>query len=102
MKKFEFSLRLLQLAEEDLTEIISYVAEDRPTAADSLLATIESNLVLLCAQPHLGRIPNDERLIRMGYRFLIVENYLIFYTIEQELILVHRLLHGARDYLHLL
>ena len=38
----------------------------------------------------------------MGYRLLIVENYLIFYEIENRTILVHRILDGARDYLSLL
>jgi len=38
----------------------------------------------------------------MGYRFLVVQNYLIFYTIEDRTIWVHRILHGARDYLSLL
>ncbi|MBL7995484.1 type II toxin-antitoxin system RelE/ParE family toxin, partial [bacterium] len=37
-----------------------------------------------------------------GYRYLIVDNYLIFYTIEEETIFVHRIIHGARDYRRLL
>ncbi len=41
-------------------------------------------------------------LARMGYRHLIVENYLIFYEIENRTIFVHRILDGARDYLSLL
>ena len=38
----------------------------------------------------------------MGYRHLVVENYLIFYEIENQTIFVHRILDGARDYLSLL
>ena len=38
----------------------------------------------------------------MGYRFLVVQNYLIFYTVENHTIWVHRIIHGARDYLSLL
>jgi plasmid stabilization system protein ParE len=33
----------------------------------------------------------------MGYRFLIVDDYLIFYTISRKTVLVHRIIHGARD-----
>ena len=102
MKKSEFTVRLLRLAEEDLTDLVSYIAADRPSAADAMLTKIETNLFLLCSHPHLGRVPDDVRLIRMGYRFLVVDNYLIFYTIEEKIILVHRILHGARDYLPLL
>jgi len=79
-----------------------YIAADRPSAAEKLATRIEKNLHLLARNPHLGRIPNEEELLRVGYRYLAVENYLIFYTIEAKTILVHRILHGARDYLKLL
>jgi len=98
----EYSVRLLRIAEDDLTEIITYIAADRPSAAEKLATRIEKNLHLLARNPHLGRIPNEEELLRVGYRYLAVENYLIFYTIEAKTILVHRILHGARDYLKLL
>jgi toxin ParE1/3/4 len=38
----------------------------------------------------------------MGYRYLIVADYLVFYTFEEQTVLVHRIIHGARDYLRLL
>jgi hypothetical protein len=38
----------------------------------------------------------------MGYRFLVVQNYLIFYTIEDQIIWVHRIIHGTREFLSLL
>jgi len=56
----------------------------------------------LSAYPLLGKIPNEEDLANMGYRFLVVQNYLIFYTVEDHIIWVHRIIHGARDYLSLL
>ncbi|MBM4162609.1 MAG: type II toxin-antitoxin system RelE/ParE family toxin [Ignavibacteria bacterium] len=102
MSQPEYSVRLLRIAEDDLTEIITYIAADRPSAAEKLATRIEKNLHLLARNPHLGRIPNEEELLRVGYRYLAVENYLIFYTIEAKTILVHRILHGARDYLKLL
>jgi toxin ParE1/3/4 len=98
----EYSVRLLRIAEEDLTEIVTYIAADRPSAAEMLAVRIEKNLHLLAPNPHLGRIPNEEELLRVGYRYLVVDDYLIFYTIEAKTILVHRILHGARDYLSLL
>lgn len=101
MSRPEYPVRLLRVAEEDLTDIVTYIAADRPSAAEAIAAKIEKNLKLLSKHPHPGRIPDEEDLIRMGYRFLVVENYLIFYTIEGQTIYVHRILHGARDYLSL-
>jgi plasmid stabilization system protein ParE len=85
-----------------LTEIVTYIAVDRPSVAEALAARIEKNLQLLSMNPHLGRIPNDEDLLRLGYRYLVVGNYLLFYKIEGQTIYVHRILHGARDYMSLL
>jgi toxin ParE1/3/4 len=98
----EYSIRLLRIAEEDLWDIVSYIAADRPSAAERLADRIEKDLQLLARNPRLGRIPEEEELLRSGYRYLIVESYLIFYTLEEKTILVHRILHGARDYLNLL
>jgi len=97
----EYEIRLLRIAEEDLTELVEYIAAERPSAANALADKIDKNLTLLSRHPHLGRVPNEEHLVGMGYRILVVDNYLIFYVIEQETILVHRILHGARDYLRL-
>ena len=101
MSQPEYTVRLLRIAEDDLTEIVTYIAAERPAAADALASKIEKNLNLLSKQPHLGRIPNEEELGRLGYRYLVVENYLIFYMIEEQTIYVHRILHGARDYMSL-
>lgn len=101
MSQPEHAIRLLRIAEDDLTEIVTYIAAERPSAAEALANKIEKNLSLLAKHPHLGRIPKEEELARLGYRYLVVQNYLIFYTIEQQTVYVHRILHGARDYLGL-
>jgi toxin ParE1/3/4 len=95
----EYAIRLLRIAEEDLADIVLYIAAHRPSAADRIASKVEKNLRLLLRNPHLGRVPSDRHLMELGYRYLIVEDYLIFYTIEDTDILVHRILHGARDYL---
>ena len=98
----KYQVRLLSIAEEDFTEIISFIAADNPTAADAIANKIEKNLELLSDNPNLGRIPREEEIRNLGYRYLIVQNYLIFYTMEEKTIFVHRILHGARNYKTLL
>lgn len=102
MGKRRYTLRLLNAAEEDLTEIVTYIAAENPTAAMQMAAKIEKNISLLADNPYLGRIPEDEELVRLGYRFLVVRNYLIFYTVEEHTIFIYRIIHGARDYLQIL
>lgn len=94
----KYQIRFLKIAEEDFTEIVSYIAAENPVAANSLATKIEKNLELLSENPLMGRIPRDEEIRNLGYRYLIVKNYIIFYTIENKTILIHRILHGARDY----
>src|SRR3989337_2091496 len=98
----KYQVRLLSIAEEDFTEVISFIAADNPTAADAVADKIEKNLELLSVNPNLGRTPREEEIRNLGYRYLIVQNYLIFYTIEEKIIFIHRILHGARNYKTLL
>lgn len=100
MSRPEIEVRLLPAAESDLSEALAYIAADRPGAADALLLKFIKHLTLLSRNPRLGRSAEEEDLSRMGYRYLIVENYLVFYTIEGKTIYVHRIVHGARDYLN--
>jgi toxin ParE1/3/4 len=98
MPKDKYRILFLKIAEEDFTEIISYIAADNPKAANAIANKIEKNLELLSENPLLGRIPRDEEIRNLRYRYLIVQNYIIFYTIENKTIYVHRILHSARNY----
>ena len=98
----KYQVRLLSIAEEDFTEIISFIAADNPTAADAIANKIEKDLKLLSENPKLGRIPREEEIRNLGYRYLIVQNYLIFYTIEGRTIFIHRILYSAQNYKTLL
>jgi len=100
--KIKYTTRLLSTAEQDFNEIIDYILGENVSAAISIADKIESNLQLLERNPQLGRIPNDEELLRLGYRYLIVLEYLVFYKIEDTTIIVYRILHGARNYKSLL
>ena len=102
MPKPKYRVRLLTAAEQDFKEIIDYILADNATAALSIADKIETNLNLLENNPQMGRIPNDDELLRLGYRYLIVLDYLIFYKIEGNTIFVYRILHGARNYKSLL
>ncbi|MEN6467828.1 MAG: type II toxin-antitoxin system RelE/ParE family toxin [Smithella sp.] len=102
MKQPEYEIRLLQVAGDDLREIINYIALDNPVAAITLLDKIENSLSGLISFPLPGKIPAEEALAGMGYRFLAVSNYLVFYTVEEKIIWVHRIIHGVRNYINLL
>jgi toxin ParE1/3/4 len=86
--------RLSALAEQDLDEIWSYVAEDAaPATADRLIDAIIDRFELLAEQPRMGRLRPE---FGEGVRSFTVENYVIYYRHERDVV-VARVLHGRRD-----
>lgn len=102
MRSNNYTVRLLSVAERDLQELLSYLAAENPTAAATALDRIESQLHALQQHPLLGRAPNDPTIARLGYRVLVIDNYLAFYKVKGKTVLIHRVLHGARDFVRLL
>ena len=102
MSRRKYNVRLLRIAENDLADIVAYIAAERPSAAAAQLDRIEKSLGLLNRNPYLGKVPNDEHLIGLGYRCLNIDDYLAFSSVEEQTVFVHRIVHGARDYLSLL
>ncbi len=102
MSTDKYEIRLLKIAEEDLNEIISFIAAENASAALAIADQIEKDFELLSLNPMLGRIPRDKDIKNLGYRYIIIKNYIVFYTIEDRTIFIHRILHGARDFKALL
>jgi toxin ParE1/3/4 len=86
--------RLSRLAERDLDEIWSYVAEDASLeTADRLIDAIIERFELLSEQPRMGRLRPE---FGSGVRSFTVKNHVIYYRHDGE-ILIARILHGRRD-----
>jgi len=86
--------RLSALAEQDLEEIWSYVAEDAsPATADRLIDAIVDRFELLVEQPRMGRLRPE---FGGGVRSFTVENHVIYYRHDGD-VLIARVLHGHRD-----
>ena len=100
MKKFK--IHYLSIAENDIIEIIDYISKDNPNAALRLIDKIDDRINELSNFPEIGKKPNDRRLQKLGYRILVIDNYLIFYVIKNEEIEIRRILHGKRKYEFLL
>jgi toxin ParE1/3/4 len=97
------NIYITEAAEQDLAEIIEYIAGDNPVAAIQLADKIDESIVKLEDFPQIGVVPKNRRLERRGYRMLIVENYLVFYVImDDETVEIRRIISGKRDYQFLL
>jgi len=102
VNKKTYAIQYLQTAQRDLLEIIDYIKLDNPTAAKSFAGKIDEHISNLSHFPKTGKIPNDERLKKLGYRILPIDNYLVFYVIIGQTVQIRRIIHGARRYKFLL
>jgi len=100
--KRKVEVRLLPQAEEDFVEIIDYISDDNPLAAEKMTDRFEKSFILLSENPLCGRLARDNRLRLLQYRFIVVDRYLIFYLFKKNKVMICRILHGARDYLTIL
>ncbi len=97
-----YKIVYLPVAERDLSEIFKYINRDSPSAALSLLDKIDEHISRLADFPQLGKTPQDNRLQKLGYKMLIINNYLVFYVVKQKTVEIRRILHGKRKYEFLL
>jgi len=91
MKPFVLTPR----AEQDVSDIWDYIADDNIEAADRVLDALENAMVKLAKNPGIGHW--REELTDKRHRFFLIYSYLIIYRPETKPLQVIRVLHAARD-----
>jgi addiction module RelE/StbE family toxin len=93
-----FEIRYLPSARRDAIEILEYIQLDNPKAAVAEVDRFDKEIGKLADFPLLGKVPNNQRLSQLGYRILIVGNYLVFYVVHEKYVEIRRIIHGRRQY----
>ena len=60
--KAKCEVRLLPQAQEDFLEIIEYISEDKPSAAEKMADRFEKAFLLLSENPMAGRLAREPKL----------------------------------------
>jgi plasmid stabilization system protein ParE len=92
----EYEIEWTKTAQRSLNQIVSYIAKDKPLAAENFRQEIIQHVRLLKKAPHLGRIvPEFGNPIR---RELLHGNYRIIYRVHLQLkkIQITVIWHGKR------
>lgn len=99
-----FQLLISPLVYEDINEIREYISEElyNLQAADELINQITNKIRNLIEFPYSGSPLNIEMDVATDYRFLLCNNYLIFYRVEEMNIKVSRVLYNRRNYINIL
>ena len=97
-----YHINITQPAEYDIKEAVKYITEQllNPIAAGKLLDDAERAIFSLNDMPHRFALVKDDDLARLEFRFMPVNNYLIFYIIREETktVVIQRFLYGRRDW----
>lgn len=91
----KYKLSYLDTALEDIADINLYLEQFYPSTAKKIFNKMEEQTVSLQERPFLW--PEYER--RPEYRKMIVEDYLVFYHVDDETktVEIRRMLHGSRN-----
>lgn len=86
-------------ARRDLIAIHAYIRDElcNPSAAQRIMAELKKSMLGLESFPGRGR-PLDALIpVHTEYRYLVCENYCIFYLSTDEEVVVIRILHQRQD-----
>lgn len=95
-------VKIYPAAEQDLMDIVDYLNTLSKDAALRIYDTITEEIAGLSQMPERCPRPKDLALAAKGYRYLIVEKYLVFYVVDGDVVQIRRILYGRRNYQSLL
>lgn len=97
-----YELEYLPIAKKDMVDIATYISKDlcNPTAAEQLSIKLTESAENLTIFPYKNQIHSVIKPLKQEYRKLIVDNYIMFYFIneEHEKITIARVFYARRDY----
>ena len=101
-----YKLTITELADQDLDEIIHYIAVDlaSPQAATDFADAVEACYGRIKSNPMCFELSRDLRLAKKGFRRAVIKNYIMLYKIihEKDEVVVYRFFYGKRDYTNLI
>ena len=101
-----YKLQTTEQADHDIREIIEYMVVQltAPKAAIVFKQKLLACYHLLKDHPLLFALCPDETLAKLGYRFVPVKNYILFYRVDEDTktVYISRVVYGKRKYSELL
>lgn len=101
-----YKLEYLPVARKDMLEIVRYISQElqKPDIADHLAVELVNAAERVRTFPYATPVYQPLRPLKHEYRKILVQNFLIFYWIDEEkkLVTVARVVHGKREYGRLL
>lgn len=97
-----FKIIIADNAKQDIKNTLAYIKDIlfNPKAATELADMLESEISSLAQFPLSGTPVQDQFLADLGFRFLLIKNYKVYYIADEakKKVNIIRFLHASRDY----
>lgn len=90
-------LRINPLVVKDLKEIRDYIADDNLDKATETINNIYSTFENIAQFPGLGADLAKRVSFKTDYKYMVWENYIVLYKIEDEYVEIYRVVNRFRD-----
>jgi len=94
----KYKIKIYPHAKTDLKDIISYLNTFSPQSALEYYDMITEKIGSLTKMPERCPYVRDVVLKAKEYRYLIIENYLVFFIVKAGTVQVRRIIYGKRNY----
>ncbi|MDR0457334.1 MAG: type II toxin-antitoxin system RelE/ParE family toxin [Treponema sp.] len=94
-----YKIHYLPLALDDLKDTVRYIADmlESPQAAENFISKIDKAILKIADNPFRCHLYTSPEKLKYVYRVLQVDNYSLFYAVENEKIEIHRIIYSRRD-----
>lgn len=98
------NIRISPIAKNDLLEIEYYITSefDHPEAAQKVIRDIIQCYETLKSYHLAGMELSSKIFIPTDYRYLICDDYLVFYKYDHQFIFIYRIIASKRDFIRIL
>lgn len=94
----KYRIKIYPSAKTDLKDLISYLNTLSPQAALKYYDLIVEKIGNLAEMPERCPFVREVALKAKGYRYLIIENYLVFFVVKTGTVQIRRIIYGKRNY----
>ena len=94
----QYKIAVMPAADRDIDTIADYLNTISEQTALKHLDKLEREINSLRQMPFRCPLARNEEYAKKGYRYLIINNYLVFFTVSGETVQIRRIIDGRSNY----
>lgn len=97
----KYRIEYLPKAVEDLESIVNYIMNTlkSPQSASEFIEALDEKILKLESYPKFYEVYKPYKELEFIYRRIVVKNHIVFYTIFDDRVEIHRILYGKMNLL---